>query len=106
METITCPECKEELLLIPDVQAMKTALQNHVDTHKELTVEKKERLESNLITRVFMVITKEMKEWQQHQLQSKNLTTNREKVKKGELKEKERVKLKSNVFFLQVMHRT
>ena len=62
MKIILCPICKEELLLIPDVQAMKTALQNHVDIHTELTVEEKERLESNLITRVFMVATKETKE--------------------------------------------
>ena len=62
MKIILCPICKEELLLIPDVHAMKTAIKNHIDTHNELTVEEKERFASDLIKRVFMVATKEMKE--------------------------------------------
>jgi len=33
---IKCPECGEEILMIPTLREMSTAIQNHVKTHKEL----------------------------------------------------------------------
>jgi activator of HSP90 ATPase len=33
---ITCPECSEEILWIPSLQAMNEAIENHVKVHKEL----------------------------------------------------------------------
>jgi len=32
---IKCPECCEEILLIPSLRAMNEAIENHVNTHKE-----------------------------------------------------------------------
>lgn len=32
---IKCPECSQEILMIPSLRAMNTAIENHVKVHKE-----------------------------------------------------------------------
>jgi hypothetical protein len=32
---ICCPECSEEILLIPTLKLMSTAIENHIHTHRE-----------------------------------------------------------------------
>ena len=34
-EIIKCPECSEEILMIPSLKAMNEAIENHVRAHKE-----------------------------------------------------------------------
>lgn len=34
--TIKCPECSQEILMIPSLKAMNKAIENHVKLHKEL----------------------------------------------------------------------
>ena len=33
---IKCPECSQEILMIPSLRAMKEAIENHVKVHKNL----------------------------------------------------------------------
>jgi hypothetical protein len=36
---IKCPECGEEILMIPTLREISTAIENHVKTHKELLMD-------------------------------------------------------------------
>lgn len=50
MPRIKCPACGEEILQIPEVQAMKKALKAHLEKHPE---EEREKIESDLILQIF-----------------------------------------------------
>ena len=59
MKTILCPNCNERILILPDTVAMVVAIEKHIKKHKDLQNHKeKENLESCLIGKVFMEITR------------------------------------------------
>lgn len=47
---IKCPECGEEIPFVPEVQAMRRALQEHLEKHPE---KDREKIESDLILQIF-----------------------------------------------------
>lgn len=39
MDTIVCPECHEEILIVPNLKRMSEAIERHVDKHRKDTPE-------------------------------------------------------------------
>jgi len=56
VKTIKCPECKEEILVVPDKDAMSKVIQNHVYQHSPAI---RYEIEESLIQQLLQIASEE-----------------------------------------------